>query len=89
MIYFEQSVESMPRKALESLQIEKLRSVLKEIYGRNRFYTRKLDAAGFSPEYIRTMDDLAHLPITTKSELVQAQKDAPPFGTNATFSEVV
>ena len=89
MIYFEQSVESMPRKALESLQIEKLRSVLKEIYGRNRFYTGKLDAAGFRPESIRTMDDLAHLPITTKSELVQAQKDAPPFGTNATFSEVV
>ncbi len=89
MIYFEQSVESMPRKALESLQIEKLRSVLKEIYGRNRFYTCKLDAAGFRPESIRTMDDLAHLPITTKSELVQAQKDAPPFGTNATFSEVV
>ncbi len=89
MIYFEQSVESMPRKALESLQIEKLRSVLKEIYGRNRFYTCKLDAAGFRPESIRTMDDLAHLPITTKSELVQAQKDAPPFGTNATYSEVV
>ena len=89
MIYFEQSVQSMPRKALESLQIEKLRSVLKEIYGRNRFYTGKLDAAGFRPESIRTMDDLAHLPITTKSELVQAQKDAPPFGTNATFSEVV
>ena len=89
MIYFDQSVESMPRKALESLQIEKLRSVLKEIYGRNRFYTCKLDAAGFRPESIRTMDDLAHLPITTKSELVQAQKDAPPFGTNATFSEVV
>ena len=89
MIYFEQSVESMPRKALEALQIEKLCSVLKEIYGRNRFYTGKLDAAGFRPESIRTMDDLAHLPITTKSELVQAQKDAPPFGTNATFSEVV
>ena len=89
MIYFEQSVESMPRKALESLQIEKLCSVLKEIYGRNRFYTGKLDAAGFRPESISTMDDLSHLPITTKSELVQAQKDAPPFGTNATFSEVV
>ena len=89
MIYFEQSVESMPRKALESLQIEKLRSVLKEIYGRNRFYTGKLAAAGFRPESIRTMDDLVHLPVTTKSELVQAQKDAPPFGTNATFSEVV
>ena len=89
MIYFEQSVESMPRKALESLQMEKLRSMLKEIYGRNRFYTGKLDATGFRPESIRTMDDLTHLPITTKSELVQAQKDAPPFGTNATFSEVV
>ena len=87
MIFFEQSIETMPRKALEELQIEKLRSVLKQIYGRNRFYTDKLDAAGIHPESIKTLDDLKRLPLTSKSELVQAQSDALPFGSNATFEE--
>ena len=77
----------MPRKALEALQIEKLRSMLKQIYGRNRFYTDKLDAAGIHPESIKTLEDFKSLPLTSKAELVQAQSDALPFGSNTTFEE--
>ncbi len=87
MRYFEESVETMPRKALEALQIEKLCSMLEQIYGRNRFYTDKLDAAGIHPDSIQTLDDLRRLPLTEKSELVQAQSDALPFGSNTTFEE--
>ncbi|MBT3213697.1 MAG: AMP-binding protein, partial [Deltaproteobacteria bacterium] len=53
----------------------------------NRFYTEKLDAAGIHPESIKTLDDLKRLPLTSKSELVQAQSDALPLGSNATFEE--
>ena len=87
MRFFEQSVETMPREALELLQIEKLYSMLEKIYGSNRFYTGKLDAVGIRPEAIQTLSDLESLPLTTKAELVQAQEDALPFGTNATFLE--
>ncbi len=87
MRFFEQSVETMPREALELLQIEKLYSMLEKIYGSNRFYTGKLDAAGIHPKAIQTLSDLESLPLTTKAELVQAQEDALPFGTNATFPE--
>ena len=87
MRYFEESVETLPRKALEMLQIEKLCSMLEQIYGRNRFYTDKLDAAGIHPDSIQTLDDLKRLPLTSKSELVQAQSDALPFGSNTTFEE--
>ena len=87
MRYFEESIETMPRKALEALQLTKLRSMLQQIYGPNRFYTEKLDAAGIHPESIKTLDDLKRLPLTSKSELVQAQSDALPFGSNATFEE--
>ena len=72
MRYFKESVETMPRKALEALQIEKLRSMLKQIYGRNRFYTDKLDAVGFHPESINTLEDFKSLPLKTKTELLQA-----------------
>ena len=87
MIYFEESVETLPRKALETLQIEKLCSMLEQIYGRNRFYTDKFNAAGIHPDSIQTLDDLKRLPLTSKSELVQAQSDALPFGSNTTFKE--
>jgi len=87
MRYFEESVETLPRKALETLQIEKLCSMLEQIYGRNRFYTDKFNAAGIHPDSIQTLDDLKRLPLTSKSELVQAQSDALPFGSNTTFEE--
>ena len=87
MRYFEESVETLPRKALETLQIEKLCSMLEQIYGRNRFYTDKFNAAGIHPDSIQTLDDLKRLPLTSKSELVQAQSDALPFGINTTFKE--
>jgi len=87
MRYFEESVETLSRKVLETLQIEKLCSMLEQIYGRNRFYTDKFNAAGIHPNSIQTLDDLKRLPLTSKSELVQAQSDALPFGSNTTFKE--
>ena len=87
MTYFDPAVETMSREQLRSLQLDKLRAVLDQIYGRNRFYTAKLNDAGFAPGSLGSLDDLARLPFTTKRELVQAQADAPPIGTNATFPE--
>ena len=87
MIYFDQAIETMPRERLRELQLEKLQAMLKRLYGHNRFYTAKLKAAGAVPEDIQSLDDLSRLPLTTKDELLEAQADDPPFGTNATFPE--
>jgi len=87
MTYFDPTVETMSREQLRALQLDKLRAVFDQIHGRNRFYTAKLNDAGFAPGALRSLDDLARRPFTIKSELVQAQAEAPPFGTNATFPE--
>ena len=87
MRYFDHSLETMPRKAFQTLQIEKLRSMLQKIYGRNQFYTKKLDKERVSHEEIRTLDDVVKLPLTNKAELMHDQQVAPPFGSNATFPE--
>src|SRR6059036_3926909 len=39
-----------------------------------------------SSDNIHSLSDFQNLPFTYKSELVRAQEEAPPFGTNATFS---
>ncbi len=77
----------MPREGLERLQLEKLQTNLELLYGHNRFYTAKMEASGLGPADIQSFADLDLLPLTTKTELMRAQSDAPPFGTNATFSE--
>jgi len=86
MSFFDQVNETAPREHLRRLQFDKLQRLLREISGRNRFYTKKWKDAGVIPDNIHTLSDFQKLPLTCKSELVRAQEDAPPFGTNATFS---
>ena len=75
------SVECMDREALLLHQGHRLQRLLAEIYRRNPFYTRKLDAAGIAIRALRFPRDLAKLPLTTKSELVADQEANPPWGT--------
>jgi phenylacetate-CoA ligase len=87
MHYFNQVVETMPREELKALQLEKVRKLLSQLMGRNRFYTKKWKEAGLEPGDITSLSVFGKLPFTDKSELVRAQEEAPPFGTNATFPE--
>src|SRR5260370_23461709 len=86
MPFFDQVNETAPRERLLALQFDKLQRLLCEISGRNRFYTKKWNDAGIVPGNIHSLFDFQKLPFTYKSELVRAQEEAPPFGTNATFS---
>ena len=86
MPLFDQVNETAPRERLQKLQLDRLQRLLREISGRNRFYTKKWKDAGIVPDNIHSFSDFQKLPFTCKSELVSAQEEAPPFGTNATFS---
>lgn len=85
MPYFDQATETLPRDKLAGLQLQKLRALLDELWGKNAFYTGKLKAAGVEPRDLRSLDDLARLPMTLKSELVEDQAAHPPFGANLTY----
>src|SRR5258708_1027528 len=86
MPFFDQVNETAPRECLRKLQFDKLQRLLREISGRNRFYTKKWKDAGIVPDIIHSLSDFQKLPFTCKSELASAQEEAQPFGTNATFS---
>lgn len=72
------------RADLEELQGAKLCRVLAEIYGRNQFYTDKLDRAKVKPDQIKSVRDLQRLPFTEKSELA-ANQERSPFAANLTY----
>lgn len=86
MPFFDSTLETLPRQELASLQLQKLQTLLWELWGKNAFYTRKFQAAGLHPGDVRSLDDLKQLPFTLKRELVQDQSACPPFGTNLTYA---
>ncbi len=54
--------------------------LIRHFYQRAPGFARRLEAAGLSPEDIRTEADLAKIPVLRKESLVEVQAQDPPFG---------
>ena len=78
------ATERLDPEQTTSRQIGRLLTLLAAIDGRNAFYTRKLREAGIRAGDLRTLDDLAGVPFTTKRELVEDQEAHAPWGTALT-----
>jgi phenylacetate-CoA ligase len=65
-------------------QLERLRVLLAALVPGNRFYTRRLAAAGVMPEIASLADFSARMSFTHKPELVSDQAQHPPYGSNLT-----
>jgi len=79
--FLEPEFETASRADLTALQERKLREQVRHAYAASPFYRKKLDDAGIEPARIARLDDLRHLPFTTKDELKQDQADHPLWGT--------
>jgi phenylacetate-CoA ligase len=71
----------MDRDALGALQLEKLNRLLAEVLAHNEFYQRKFSGCAGQ---LKSLDDLASLPQTTKEDLQPAVGDEP-FAANRTY----
>ncbi|HEY1530100.1 MAG TPA: phenylacetate--CoA ligase PaaK [Galbitalea sp.] len=79
------AAERMSRDELEALQLARLQETVRHAYANVPHYRSKLDAVGVHPDDIRSLDDLAKLPFTTKEDLRQNY----PFGMFAVPTEEV
>jgi len=75
MIY-DVEFETLPREALEAIQLRRLRAVLERVYAVVPFYRSSFQEAGITPADIKTLKDLQRVPFTTKQDL----RDNYPFG---------
>ncbi len=75
MIYNE-DYETLPREALEALQLKRLQQLVHRVYGSVDFYKKSFDKAGVTPDDLKTLDDLKRFPFVTKQDL----RDNYPFG---------
>ena len=74
--YFNEEFETLPRPALEALQLKRLRNVLARVHANVPFYSETFDAAGLRPDDVKSLDDLQRYPFTTK----QNMRDSYPYG---------
>ena len=73
--YFHEEFETLPRPALEALQLKRLQATVARVYARVPFYRQSLTRAGIVPEQIKTLEDLRRLPFTVKQDM----RDAYPY----------
>ena len=73
------------RKSIEADQVDRLRSLLTKLKSSNRFYSLKLGETNFSFDTLTLRVFRSEMPFTFKNELIEDQRNNPPFGSNLTF----
>ncbi len=71
-----EKIETMPLEDLKNLQSDRLVKLVRYVYDRCPVYRKKFEEAGVSPSDIRSIDDIAKLPFTTKLDM----RDNYPYG---------
>jgi len=69
-------IEKASIDELRALQLKRLRATLAHAYAHSPVYRAKFDAAGVHPDDVKSLQDLAKFPFTTKADL----RDSYPFG---------
>jgi phenylacetate-CoA ligase len=68
--------ETLPREAIESLQLRRLQQTVERVYATVPFYRDSFDRAGVKPKDIKRPEDLKRLPFTLKKDM----RDNYPYG---------
>lgn len=76
---FQPDREGMPLPELRALQLARLQGAAARMYERVPAHRARFEAAGVTPDDLRTLGDLARFPLTRKSDL----RDHYPLGLSA------
>ncbi|ABB32054.1 Phenylacetate--CoA ligase [Geobacter metallireducens RCH3] len=76
MSYYNEEFETLPRQALEALQLKRLQATVARVCTSVPFYRQSFDRAGITPDSVKSLADLQRLPFTLK----QNMRDSYPYG---------
>jgi phenylacetate-CoA ligase len=65
-LFFQKDIETMPRKKLEELQLERLKHIVDYCIKNVPFYNKRLTEAGVTAEKIKSLSDIQYIPYTNK-----------------------
>jgi len=75
-MYWNEEFETLPRPAIESLQLKRLQQLVQKACASVPFYRESFARAKVTPDMIKTLDDLRRLPFTLKQDM----RDNYPYG---------
>ncbi len=81
--YWNEKIETLPAEETKKNQLKLLKQQVKHCYDNSGFYHKKFDSVGLKPEDIRSLEDLAKIPFTIKTDL----RDNYPYGMVAVKSD--
>ena len=67
---------------IKTLQLERLKNIVKYAYENSIFYKREFDAFGVVPSDIKKLDDIKKIPLISKEDLVNSMADISVQETN-------
>ncbi len=70
------TLDYLPAPRLRELQLARLRAVVQRAYEKVALFRQRLNERGVTPDAIRDLSDIRHLPFTVKADL----RDTYPFG---------
>ncbi|AAR35114.1 phenylacetate--CoA ligase [Geobacter sulfurreducens] len=76
MSYHNEEFETLPRQALEALQLKRLQATVARVQASVPFYRQSFERAGIISGCIKSLDDLRRLPFTVKQDM----RDSYPYG---------
>ncbi|MBJ6750214.1 phenylacetate--CoA ligase family protein [Geomonas anaerohicana] len=74
-MFFNEEFETLPREALEALQLKRLKAMVARVEKSVPFYKEALAKAGVTSDSIKTLADLQRLPFTYKQDM----RDSYPY----------
>ncbi|MDD4308521.1 MAG: phenylacetate--CoA ligase, partial [Thermoplasmata archaeon] len=76
---FDPEIEKLSKEKLQSLQLERLKKMVRYAYDNVPMYKKRMKEAGVDPDKIRNLEDYAKVPFTKKDDL----RDHYPYGIRA------
>jgi phenylacetate-CoA ligase len=78
--YWDKALECADPRDRDRLILAKLQGQVRHAWEKSPFYRRRWEAAGVSPDTLKSLADLARFPAIQKADLRSAQAAHPPFG---------
>src|SRR3989344_1416538 len=78
--YWCPELETMDEGTRNEIILFKLKNVVSWAWEKSPFYKKKWQEAGVNPDTLKSLEDFSKFPVVTKSDLREAQKIEPPFG---------
>ena len=83
--YYDPEIETASPDEIRKLQEKKLKEIVQHAWDKSAFYKRKFEEVNFTPDKIRSLEDISLLPFITKEDLREDQRDFPPWGSMLTL----